>query len=510
MGRGVYNEAFDVFIDTTNIIVVENEFNHSITFQIVDKENEKVIENLILNSKPEGGYKAFIAKYDLSSEELLTLLDDEKLLTKKPTTITEVNNYSRIDVGGDGADCIDIEIGTRSVCRNAHGNIIANNGELGNDCVGMPFQQEYLVLTIDAGCLSGGGGGSSPGSGSGSSPGSGTGNSGGGGSGSTGGNPGNPGNPNTGNPPNDGGNNNTPGQQDPSLTDGNGNPIITTPILTVNRTLIKLLNQLDPQQKDWWENDASSETKNEIINFINQNSTVAMNGVIDAEILAFIQWSIDYLITNPSVTIEQFQNWFMTPREGKDWDYDAGFWENPNLSFEQQDLPSWDDFEDVFPTSSGSQLVETVGGQVKQAYDQYPSLSRGYCALKVSRALNYSGITIPQITTTAGKPGTVQGSDGKYYFLNAKALNAWMRETFGTNPQNSNHHHFTSQQGGTNGENFPTLVAGLKGIYSMVSTDSNWASGHADIIENQICLSGCHLSDTPPAPIDYIDIWVLE
>lgn len=37
---------------------------------------------------------------------------------------------------------------------------------------------------------------------------------------------------------------------------------------------------------------------------------------------------------------------------------------------------------------------------------QYSVQTANGCALKVSRALNYSGITIPQITTTAGKPGT--------------------------------------------------------------------------------------------------------
>jgi hypothetical protein len=262
-------------------------------------------------------------------------------------------------------------------------------------------------------------------------------------------------------------------------------------------------NSLNVAQKAWWDNLNHIASKSTITKWLNTNGYTASN-------VNFAKWAIDYLRTNPSVTIAQFKNWFMTPREGKDWDYDAEFWEDPNLSFEQQELPSWDDFEDAFPTSIGSALVVAIGGSVQQAYNDYPTLSRGYCALKVSRALNYSGITIPQITTTSGKPGTVQGGDGKYYFLNAKALNAWMRETFGTNPENPNHHHFTSQQGGTNGGNFPNLVAGLKGIYSMVSTDSNWASGHADIIENQICLSGCHLSDPPPAPIDYIDIWVLE
>lgn len=232
--------------------------------------------------------------------------------------------------------------------------------------------------------------------------------------------------------------------------------------------------------------------------------------------VSFAKWTINYFKNHPGATWEQFENWFMTPREAKDLlDYDADFWENPDLTFPQQDLPTWTNFDDNYPRMNGDELVPIIGGDVEAAYDQYPELSRGYCALKLSRALNYSGVTIPQITTTAGNPGTIAGADGKYYFLNAKALNKWMRETFGTNPAttttplNANHHHFTAADGGTNGENFPTLVDGYKGIYSMVSTNAQWASGHADLIDDGTCVFGCHFSDDPPAPIDYIDIWVL-
>ena len=47
-------------------------------------------------------------------------------------------------------------------------------------------------------------------------------------------------------------------------------------------------------------------------------------------------------------------------------------------------------------------------------------------------------------------------------------------------------------------------------IYSMVSTNSQWASVHADLINNWDCVFGCHFYDSPPAPIDYIDIWKLN
>ena len=46
------------------------------------------------------------------------------------------------------------------------------------------------------------------------------------------------------------------------------------------------------------------------------------------------------------------------------------------------------------------------------------------CALRVSRALNYSGVTIPNIANH-----TFQGSDGKYYFLSSAKLYNWMIKT---------------------------------------------------------------------------------
>jgi hypothetical protein len=224
----------------------------------------------------------------------------------------------------------------------------------------------------------------------------------------------------------------------------------------------------------------------------------------------FADWARDYKFGNPDVPWAQFQNWFMTPREGKDGDYDAPFWENPNLTFPQQQLPTFQSFDDAYPRTSGADLALLIGGDVLQLYNKYPSVVRGFCALKVSRGLNYSGITIPYIVTTNKNPGTVLGSDGKYYFLNAKALNKWMQKTFGVSPSNPNHKKILGSQSGKNGENFPFLTAGIKGIYSMVSTNSEWASGHADLINNGTCIFGCHFYDTPPAPIDYIDIWILN
>jgi hypothetical protein len=232
----------------------------------------------------------------------------------------------------------------------------------------------------------------------------------------------------------------------------------------------------------------------------------------------FGTWAINYLTSNPQIPFSTFKNQFLGLIEGTDGNYDPNFWDNPNLAFTPQNLPSWTDFSNACPANqTAEQVYNLVGGTPKSMRDEVlndsdPSNDHAFdnaCALRVSRALNYSGVTIPNL------PGqTFQGSDGKYYFLGAKKLNVWMRKTFGTNPAtsttpyNARNIHITGSQAGQNGTNLPTLLAGKKGIYSLVSSNPSWATGHADILyDNTTCDLNCHFSD---APIEYIDVWELD
>ena len=303
-----------------------------------------------------------------------------------------------------------------------------------------------------------------------------------------------------------------------------GNSVATHPVF-MGIINFRFIRHLTAEQKAWWNNANNNEAVGAILNYLKENTSnhsytnnqLILDGDINNEAKDFARWAIDYLRIHPTISIYKFQNWFMAVNEGKDFFYDQAFWENPSLDFPQQNLPSWNNFKNVYPTESSSQLYGVVGGEIAQAQIDYPQATVNGCALKVSRALNYSGVTIPKIITSNGNPGTLKGADGKYYFLNAKSLNKWMRETFGTNPAtnstplNENHYHFTADDGGSNGENFPTLVDGKKGIFSMISTNPEWSSGHADILNDDgTSKAGCHFQDNPPAPIDYIDIWVLE
>ncbi|UKB77936.1 T6SS effector amidase Tae4 family protein [Chryseobacterium sp. MEBOG07] len=243
-----------------------------------------------------------------------------------------------------------------------------------------------------------------------------------------------------------------------------------------------------------------------------------------AESGEFITWALQFKQNNPNTSWEQFENWFLGTSEGKaDENYDTAYWDNPNLTFPPQSLPSWQNYYDAFPKDvngkglSGPAIYEIVKGTPKALRDgvlndSNPNNDHDYdnaCALRVSIALNYSGVKIPNIPNH-----TFKGGDGKYYFLSAKKLNAWMRKTFGTNPAtsttpyNSNHIHITGNQAGVNGVNLPVILKDIKGIYSLVSSNSAWASGHGDILQpNGTCINGCHFYD---APIDYIDVWILQ
>jgi hypothetical protein len=253
--------------------------------------------------------------------------------------------------------------------------------------------------------------------------------------------------------------------------------------------------------------------KDENIGFFNKSVQYQWDKNWLPESYEFANWARNFKHENPDTSWSQVENWFMTPREGKDGDYDATYWENQSLTFPQQQLPSFQAFDTAYPRTDGAALIQLIGGDVLAAYINNPLDVRGFCALKVSRGLNGAGIIIPNL------PGkTIKGGDNKYYFLNAKALNKWMRKTFGTNdgdpttPHNPNHTHFISTQGGLNGINFPQLTANMKGIFSMVTDDPdhNWASGHADLINNGTCIFGCHFHDVPTAILDYIDIWKLN
>lgn len=238
----------------------------------------------------------------------------------------------------------------------------------------------------------------------------------------------------------------------------------------------------------------------------------------------FITWALQFIIQNPNTSWKQFNSWFLGKNEGIDGDYDSTFWDNPNLSFPQQILPTWSAFEAAYPKhndpafDSPEKMYQAAGSGI---YNEY--LTKGYrntCALRISYAINHilgsDGKPLIKIPASAG----FLGDDGNYYFLSAIALSKWMKKTFGT-PVSP--YYITGSQGGLNGVNFPNLINNLpnnNGIYIMIpnipggcATSTTpatgfCASGHADMMSNGIIDGGGYFNAT--GGVKEIFIWQLN
>ena len=492
LGKTVTDPVHDFSFDTEDVTYIENGSHHSYTFPIVRTVPGLYVENLVLNREEDGVYHAYITTYKLIREQVLRLGTVGSLNDKM--TIRALPDFDMAVLGkGKLKPCHTLI--TVPVAWNEQGQVTHSE----------------LIELIDKDCIDQLNSGGQTSTGDGNSGNGGASDGGWGGWMGTGYDTGvyDPPGTDTGNDTGAEGNVGHVGGG--GAVYGDGSPVITTPVVPMTFTsFIKNfkqgVSQLVPDHQ-WW----NTTNGKKIVQYLQHNFNT-QTGSVDFQVSEFVTWAVGYFNLHPDVTWAQFVNWFLIPNEGKDGDYDSEFWEDPNLTFQQQQLPSFNAFDNAYPRIEGIQLAQLVGGEVLQLYNQYPAVVRGFCALKVSRALNYSGIIIPNIVTTNNKPGTVLGSDGKYYFLNAKALNKWMRKTFGMAPSNSNHVNFTAAQGGVYGQNFPQLTAGIKGIYSMVTNDPNhvWASGHADLIYNSSCVFGCHFHDVPPAILEYIDIWILD
>jgi len=163
-------------------------------------------------------------------------------------------------------------------------------------------------------------------------------------------------------------------------------------------------------------------------------------------------------------------------------DPDIAWWTDEITTYPSQPKPSWAQIYANFPKKSdgsemcGEDVYNLIGGNVRLMMPNPPNA----CALRVSRALNYSGVNIPNIPNH-----TFLGGDGKYYFLSSAKLYNFLRKTFGT-PTTT----LSQTQGGPGGVNFPSLLSGKKGIYLMqVNTPKLFgALGHASLYTGNSCV----------------------
>jgi hypothetical protein len=92
LSREIYNEAYNFTIDTDFVKLIEDSENNyqSYNFPLTrDNPEDNKLENLLLASNEDGGYDAFIVKYDVTVEELETINESE--LASLTTTYTPID-----------------------------------------------------------------------------------------------------------------------------------------------------------------------------------------------------------------------------------------------------------------------------------------------------------------------------------------------------------------------------------------------------------------------------------
>ena len=491
-----YNSQYNFYIDDEKILETEQDGKTWYTIPVLRDSDSNDLENLVLKPITDGKYNPFFVKYNLSETDLYNVQHDipvQNLGQKTEIIPLDDSSLSNITTNKTSSKS------QTSPTNNFTAQIIYNLGDGNCGVVDHIFtgSDNYTYVTfivVDCPLPETGGGGNSDGSQS----------SGGGGSIPTyGGSTGTFGNNGDGSSTT--GNNNNGGIGN---TSSSNYAIITLPVTSLEQQKIKsFMLSLTPAQNSFLNPKAIIQNLNPVNPFRDTILTYLSKNDYSTESKEFAKWAIDYLMANPTVTLKQFINRFMGTSEGQDGDYDTTYWENPNLTFPSQNLPSYNNFVAAFPRNTDGSLMigannvySNIGGAVWQARIDYPNKTGNTCAVKISKALNYSGVIIPNILGQ-----TFKGADQKNYFLNSKKLNVWMCKTFGK-PSGLNH--ITGIQAGIHGVNLPSLLNGKKGIYSLISSDINWAYGHADFLMiDATCGSNCHFYD---APIDYIDIWILN
>lgn len=245
---------------------------------------------------------------------------------------------------------------------------------------------------------------------------------------------------------------------------------------------------LTPTVLNWWDLTASKAVKVSLLNFLYRNPTISQS---TWEIFFQI---VDYLMNggNASVVQELINDFMYFPNvEGEDGGDEFVYDDYSDIETQTQTLPGRNDFYAAFPKVGAAgmpspQVYELIGGHPYQAHQANDPNYQNACALRVSRALNYTNRIIPIFKNNNNEQKTEKGDDNLNYILDAASLLAYMKKTF---PNNTPLHLVDKTP-----IEIKTALQGKWGIYIMIPKDrgSFGASGHADFWSNTGCLSGCY------------------
>lgn len=192
-----------------------------------------------------------------------------------------------------------------------------------------------------------------------------------------------------------------------------------------------------------------------------------------------------------------------------DDDPEIAMWnDEPNPEYGATAAPSYDAMYANYPKNStggdlpAPQVYALVGGDILAMYQSNPVKYGNACALRVSRALNYSGIRIPYIPNQ-----TTSGADGKYYFVSSIHLYNYLKQVF----QTTYRLQLKEIDGGPQGNLFREKLKGIKGIFIMQPNYPRKfrAYGHATLWNGFMAIGG-HDYFNALGGVARIVVWQLE
>ena len=166
--RIVYNDLYDFYIDTNEIIYIENGNYNSFTLAVFRTEETTYKENLFLHLQPNGEYAAYILRYNLNEQDLINYQNGLPIQNlNQKTVIIPLDNFevgslaSRTNCVPEFMAMCEYEVVVE------HSPIPVNNGDL-PDWNGTEVTYSYQLIGCTytyLGCTGGGGGSSDGGDG---------------------------------------------------------------------------------------------------------------------------------------------------------------------------------------------------------------------------------------------------------------------------------------------------------------------------------------------------------
>ena len=156
-------------------------------------------------------------------------------------------------------------------------------------------------------------------------------------------------------------------------------------------------------------------------------------------------------------------------------------------------LPSYDTLWNVYPDyinyPDPQQVKDLVGGNVNAVW------ITNTCAIRMSRALNYSGIPLP---SSFHGLNTVKGGDGKRYAYRVREIQPWLEATLGKPA------FITKKKDGAVFDK--STIASLKGLIAFDIAFAD-ATGHLDLWDGSNISSERHMSRNYYDSATRITIW---